>query len=135
MRPYSRDELDEIISRDKPGHRLVESAGDATPDAANAPLPSPPTAAVDAVGPSLETFRSKYARPDATFVDRSAAAQVGANQQAVPAPVAGEPVADAAGDERQPALVMVESTPPGAATPVRKGVLVGKHGRVIAEQG
>jgi hypothetical protein len=118
--PFSEEELARIVAREKPGYTLAERAPQA--DVLAAPA--------DAVGPSLTTLRSKYARPDASFVDVSAAADH--------APTATEPDAAPTAATAEDALVVVRPSIQDAyrGGPGPKAVLIsGKTGRIIAEQG
>jgi hypothetical protein len=55
MASLSDDELNEIIERDMPGHRLVRRAGDERADSGNAAPDQ-----VDDVSPDLAELREKY---------------------------------------------------------------------------
>ena len=123
MTSFTPEEIAAIIAREKPGYRVV-SAEVARDE---------PTAPADAVGPDLATLRSKYAAPDATFVDVSAAAELTRQRTA-----AGDAATPFGGAARQDALVLIEADARRGQRrgPGPKAVLIsGKTGHIIAEQG
>jgi hypothetical protein len=129
MAKMSKKDLEDIISRDKPGFSIVERE-------------TPPTADADAIdggdagsagdGLDLDELRRRYLGDDAA----TQATEAGAGAAGDEAPAAEDDTGDDTDDEI--VVLTPGGTPadPWAPGPGRKSVVVsGKERRVIAEQG
>jgi hypothetical protein len=125
MARRSREELDEIVRRELPGHHVVTGPGAAgSPVADAAP---PPREAPDAGTPDLDTLRRKYlrepGRPGGTTADLRAAEAPAADAGAAP-------------DDDQIVAVAPDEGPDPWDRAVRpKSVVIDPEGRIIGSQG
>lgn len=122
----SKQELSEIISRDKPGYEIVEHEPATAPSDAE----SATDAAVTDQVADLDELRRRY------LGDSAAETPIGADTTAVEASDQG---ADESSDDEDEIVVLnprSTGADPWAPGPGRKSVIVsGKERRVIAEQG